>query len=68
MPTTRFPSYDKTSKARQAKRRALFTQMRDALRRIGQATSLDEAKAIARAGLDETDLKRAATVAELTRF
>ncbi len=44
--------YDTTQAKRQAKRRALFNQMREALTSIAEATTLDEAKAIAREGLD----------------
>lgn len=46
-------NYDKTQARRQAKRRALFNQMRDALRAIEDARTLSEAKALARNGLDE---------------
>lgn len=46
-------NYDKTQARRQAKRRALFNQMRDALRAIEGARTLSEAKALARDGLDE---------------
>ena len=46
-------NYDKTQARRQAKRRALFTQMREALQRVDDASTLDEAKAIARCGLAE---------------
>ncbi len=46
-------NYDKTQARRQAKRMALFTQMRDALRLAEDARTLAEAKAIARDGLAE---------------
>ena len=47
-------NYDKTQARRQAKRRALFARMRDALERIENAETLDEAKRIARDGRDES--------------
>ena len=50
-------NYDRTTAQRQAKRRGQFTQMRDALRAIDGAETLDEAKAIARGGLDEEKQK-----------
>lgn len=48
-------NYDRTSARRQAKRRTLFAKMRDALRAVDAAADLDEAKAIARAGLRDEE-------------
>jgi hypothetical protein len=50
-PKTQSSNYDTTQTRRQAKRRAQFNHMRDALRRIAEARTLDEAKEIARDGL-----------------
>ena len=48
-------NYDRTSKQRQAKRRAQFRRMREALLKIEQADNIDDAKAIARSGLRDDD-------------
>ncbi len=56
MPPEKPHNYDKTQARRQAKRRALFTQMREALQAIEDAPTLDDAKRIARGGLDENKL------------
>jgi hypothetical protein len=50
----RSQDYDKTQAHRQRKRRALFTRMREALEKIQDAASLDEAKEIALKGRDES--------------
>ena len=47
-------NYDTTQARRQRKRRALFTRMREALDAIENARTLEQAKALARAGRDET--------------
>lgn len=52
------PNYDTTSARRQAKRRAQFMQMRDALRLIATAKTLEEAKAIARRGKPDEIVER----------
>ena len=47
-------NYDTTSARRQARRRVMFLQMRDAIHRaLNEATTLEEAKAILVAGLTE---------------
>lgn len=51
-------NYDKTQARRQSKRRALFNQMREALRAVNGAATLDEAKQIARDGLDENKISK----------
>lgn len=51
-------NYDKTQARRQAKRRAQFTQMREALVAIEHALDLDDAKAIARDGLSEKKIPK----------
>lgn len=56
--TTKPHNYDKTQARRQAKRRAQFTRMREALTRIEKAGTLDDAKAIARAGLRDDDFQK----------
>ena len=61
-------NYDRTSAKRQAKRRALFAQMRDALRAVDGADDLDEAKAIARAGLREEKCGKPKIMIELCRY
>ncbi len=53
-------NYDKTQARRQAKRRAQFTRMRKALRAIGDATTLDEARSLARDGLADVQTEGAA--------
>jgi len=54
MPAKRPHNYDTTQARRQAKRRAMFARMREALRNIDGAHTLGEAKALAREGLDES--------------
>lgn len=56
--TTKPHNYDKTQARRQAKRRGLFNQMREALRAIDGAATLDDAKQIARDGLDENKISK----------
>lgn len=56
--TTKPPNYDTTQARRQAKRRSLFNQMREALCLVDGATTLDEAKQIARDGLDESKVQK----------
>ncbi len=53
-------NYDKTQARRQAKRRAQFTRMRQALRAIADAATLDEARALARDGLADIQNEEAA--------
>jgi hypothetical protein len=56
--TTKPRRYDKTQARRQAKRRSLFNQMREALRAVDGAVTLDEAKQIARDGLAEKEIQK----------
>ncbi len=60
MVTVKQHNYDKTQARRQAKRRALFTRMRNALRAIADAATLDEARALARDGLADIQIEGAA--------
>jgi hypothetical protein len=59
LPVTSKPHrYDKTQARRQTKRRAQFNQMRDALRLIEYAQTLEGAKEIARDGLADPELPK----------
>lgn len=51
-------NYDKTQARRQAKRRAQFNQMREALRAINGAVTLGEAKQVACDGLSENKITK----------
>lgn len=56
--TVKSHNYDKTQARRQAKRRAQFTRMREALLKIEEAESLNHARDIARAGLRDDDFQK----------
>lgn len=56
--TTKPHNYDKTQARRQSKRRALFNQMREALREIERITTDEAARQLARDGLAEKEIQK----------
>ena len=56
--TIRPHNYDKTQARRQAKRRGMFNQMREALREIERTTTDDASRALAHGGLDEKKIQK----------
>lgn len=51
-------NYDRTQARRQAKRRGLFNQMREALREIDRTTTDEASRQLARDGLSENKISK----------